>query len=387
MQSSARAVYDYVEEWLGEDLTVTNAQLVSSWPWEHLVLLAEQWPTPSGADLDLQIPPVVPGELRPVTAIRAPGAMRRRTVSSLLLYAPAIVVPADDLVQDWYVDGVRDDEARSALRAKLEWLARIRGLLEGGTIVYSRRLPGDEWISLIDGLNPDLQARFRVFDDMSWSDWNDAGWSWPQVSPEEMLGINRAVGSVMGTSLELVSRGAGQALSLEPVESIAFDRVLNGRKIGDGRLTALERIGEFEVPDFSLKVEDLMALRNSDDWEDWREALRAGIDMVTNIPADPAGAKEATAILTDHLGRRLFKIDKTSKTSRALSAMRSGSKGFAITGIGAVSATVATGDPTALVAAGPAAIADPVAEYISALVKRRKNRAVLDVLLEFHHMR
>ncbi len=191
----------------------------------------------------------------------------------------------------------------------------------------------------------------------------------------------------MGTSLELVSRGAGQALSLEPVESIAFDRVLNGRKIGDGRLTALERIGEFEVPDFSFKLEDLIALRNSDDWEEWREALRAGIDMVTNIPADPAGAKEATAILTDHLGHRLLKIDKTSKTSRALSAMKSGSKGFAITGIGAVSATVATGDLSALVAAGPAAIADPVAEYISALVKRRKNRAVLDVLLEFHRTR
>lgn len=386
MQPSADAVYRYIGQWLGDDLETSNADTASTWPWRHLDAFAEQWPVPSGQDLDAEIPAAAPGELRPVTSLKGRGALRRRTIAGLLLYAPAIVMPADELVQDWHEPGDRDEHARVLLREKLSWLARIRPLVANGTILFSRRLPGDEWSSLIDGLNPALEPRFRALDDMSWDDWNAAGWEWPEMTSDEMAGINRAVSSVMGTSLELVARGAGQPLALDTVESIAFEHALIGRRLVDGRMTALQRLDKFQVPDFSGSFEQIVALRDSDEWERWREAMRTGIELVTEIPDDQDSAREASAILKDHLAKQLLEIDRASRSSTALSALRSGSKGMAVTALGAASVTALTGDPVAMGSAVLPLVADPVGEYLESKRRRRKHKAVIDVLLEFHSL-
>lgn len=389
MQPSVQAVYDHVAAWSGETLTEATASRLASWPWEHLAEFADQWPTPEGRDLDCEIEPVHLGRLRAVTSLGGgQAAARRQKLASLLLYAPEIVTPADDLVQGWYISGDDDtNRARQELQDQLAWLAKIRPLVESGEITFSRRLPGDEWAAFFDNLNPDVQRRFRLLDDMSRTDWEKGGWDWPRaISDEELFWVNRSVAIQLGTSLELVARGAGQAFSLEPVEEIAFARVLGGKRLTDGRVTTLERLGDFALPDFQTDFSTLLALRRSDTWERWREALRVGVTVATDVPDTEDGAREASKILLDHVATQLLEIDGEARKSKVLTAARRGTKGFVVSGLGAVSSAVVTGDPASLVAGVAPAIADPAAEYLAQLFPRRKNRAVLDVLMALHNV-
>lgn len=387
MQRSTQAVYEHISAWSGEALSERNATKIAVWPWEHLTEFANGWPSADGADLDSEIEPVYLGRLRAVTSLGGgqPGA-RRRQLADLLLYAPEIVTPADDLAQDWYSEGDEDTTAaRAQLRAQLVWLAKIRPLVETGEITFSRRLPGDEWAAFIDGLNANIEQRFRMLDDMSRKDWEAGGWNWPaDISDDDLLWVNRSVGVQMGTSLDLVARGAGQALSLQTVEEIAFARVLSGRQLTDGRVATLERLGDFELPDFEAKFSTLLALRSSDAWERWREAVRIGVTVATDVPDTEEGAREASKILLDHVATQLLEVNSDASKSKALTALRRGTKGFVVTALGAASSAVVAGDPSALIAGVAPAIADPGGEYLAQLFPRRKNRAVLDVLLAIH---
>ncbi len=387
MQRSAQALYDHISAWSDERHSEETASKIAEWPWEHLVEFADAWPSPDGADLDSEIEPVYLGRLRAVTSLGGGEPVaRRRQLATLLLYAPEIVTPADDLFQGWYIAGDKDTiEARIELRAQLSWLAKIRPLVETGEITFSRRLPGDEWAAFIGGLDPNVEQRFRALDDMSRKDWEAGGWHWPaDISDEELLWVNRSVGIQMGTSLELVARGAGQALSLDPVEKTAFARIIGGKQLTDGRVTTLERLGDFALPDFEADLSTLLALRRSDAWEGWREAVRVGVTVATDVPDTDEGAREASKILFDHVATQLLEVNGEATKSKALAAIRRGTKGFIVTGLGAASSAVANGDPSALLAGVAPAIAEPGAEYLAQLFPRRKNRAVLDVLLAIH---
>lgn len=386
MQQSARSVYQYIESWLGEELGETTAQAASNWPPEHLVEFAKQWPDTSGPDLDAEIAPVTDGSLRPITALSGPSLMRHETVLQLLLYAPALLIPEDDLLQDWYVEDILDEDARSFLRRKITWLSKIRPLVEEGAIVFSRRQPNDGWSALIDGLDATTENRFRLLDSMTRADWEREGWFWPPASAEEFMGFNRAVSAVMGTSLELATRGAGQALALDRVEQISFRHVLSGKRVTDERVTTLQRLAQFKVPTFNQNLDLLLSLRRSDDWERWRTTLSEGVALVSDIRDIEGGARQATAILTDHLKTSLFNLNNATARSPALTAARSGAKGFTLSGLTAVAGFASTGDPAGLLLGAVPVVGDLAWDYINALLRRRKSYALLDTVIAFANL-
>lgn len=386
MQRSAEEVYEYIRSWLGGDLNDVSARAASKWPRDQLVEFGEQWPEVAGADLNSEIASLGDGSLRPITALSGPSEFRHQTLLSLLLYAPALVVPADDLLPDWYSGAVVDADARRFLMDKIAWLGKILPLVKDGSLVFSQRQPNDELSALINGFGADVEKRFRFLDDMSRGDWEREGWLWPPASDEEFKGFNRAVALSMGTSLELASRGAGQALALETVEEIAFKHVLAGKHITDDRVSTLKRLGEFEVPDFSSDTRLLLSLRGSDEWESWRAALRDGVALVSEIPDSADGAKQASAVLTDHLKKSLFNMNKTTRASPALNAARTGSKGFAVSGIAAATGVAVTGDPSGLLAGAVSGVADAGWEYVQGLFRRRKSYAVLDTVIAFTNL-
>lgn len=387
MQEPARMVYDHIQSWLDEELNEQSATKIAAWPKEQLRAFAKQWPEPPTSAINSEIQPLEPGVLRPITALSGPAAHRHQTIARLLLYAPAVVLPGNDLLQEWHGDEVPEEEMRKRIREQIAWLAKARPLVERGDVVFSYRHPDDAWASIIDGMDADGGSRFRLLDDLTREDWSKEGWQWPGGGlSDDVSGFNRAVAAVMGTSLELAGNGVGQPLSLDKVEEIAIGHVLRGRRVGDARMTTLERLGEFEVPDFDSDFNTLLSLRESDEWEAWRSALKEGVDLVHGIPYTENGAVEARGVLTDHLKTSLFRLDRATKRSTALGSARTGSKGFVLSGLSSVVGVAATGDPAGLLAGAVQAIGDPAWDYVRAKLAQRGSYAVLDTVIAFNNL-
>lgn len=386
MQPSVRTLFNYLDSWLDGDLTEERAKQVQNWPFYQLQQFGAQWPEPDGDALEHELRSLSPGELRPIAPLTGgPLTSRGQQLLSMLLYAPTVVVPADDLWASWFDERPMDREARHELFLQLKWLGTLRPFIESGAIEFSRSHFGDELASMFDGVsNARTEGRLRLVDDMTREDWAAGGWTWPQeVGNNEIAGINRAVSLILGTSLVLARDQRGQFMALDRVSEIAMTRVLTGRPVQDGRLTTLQRLGQFDLPSFMGDPGLLLRLREDDAFERWREALSSGMAVIGDIEDKPEGRMEATAILADSLQTQLFNLRKAAGESPTMSAARNGSKSFVVGGIGAAVGTAITHDVSGLAGSIVSSAADMGWQYINELRKRRSSYAVLDMTIAF----
>jgi hypothetical protein len=156
--------------------------------------------------------------------------------------------------------------------------------------------------------------------------------------------------------------------------------------LADRRPATLTKIASMGVPKLSLPVADLIKLRESDDsFAEWRQALHSALEQVEMLP-DTNLAWQATAreVVVGELQPLVDKLEKTTAKSPALSAVRSGVKGFLLGGFGAAATAALTGDLLGGVA-GVAATAGLTAGdgYVGAFRQRRADRALLQVALAF----
>ncbi|WIB36372.1 hypothetical protein [Curtobacterium sp. MCJR17_043] len=251
MQSAVTNIYDFLDVWLDGELNLTGALRAAEWPEEHLLEFSRQWPDPDGDCLEAELRVLSPGEFRPIVPLTGGSiGSRAQTVLELLLYAPAVVVPSGDLHASWSRGRPMDGAARNDLRRQLEWLAVLRPFIESGAVEFVRGHEGDELASMFDGVGDErTNHRLRLIDDMTMSDWSEAGWNWPQeVSADEMFGLNRAVSLHLGASLVLAAEQKGQFTALDVVSEIAMRRAIGGRRVEDGRVSILRRLGGFRPP-------------------------------------------------------------------------------------------------------------------------------------------
>ncbi|WP_416264393.1 hypothetical protein ACNANV_00505 [Curtobacterium flaccumfaciens pv. flaccumfaciens] len=386
MQSAVTDVFDFLDLWLDGELNPDGARRAAEWPADHLLAFGRQWPDPDGAALEAELRILSPGELRPIVPLTGGSiSSRAQTLLELLLYAPTVVVPADDLRASWSDERPLNETARSDLRQQLEWLAVLRPFVESGAVEFVRSHAGDELASLFDGVGDErTNHRLRLIDDMTISDWRAGGWNWPdKVTPDEIFGINRAVSLLLGTSLVLAAEQKGQFTALDKVGEIAMNRAIGGRRVEDGRVSILQRLGDFDLPRFAEQPDLLYRLRGDDAFEEWRAALQSGLAVIGEIPDTPEGRKEAGGVLADVLQSKLFNVKKATTTSTVVTAAVRGSRNLAIGGIGAAIGTALTQDPSGVVGAAASGVADIGWEYVDLIAKRRASYAVLDMTIAF----
>lgn len=325
---------------------------------KQLRAFEEQWPT---HDIDFlrgtNLGAVPQGEIRPTF-----GSWWHRDEQSeislrALLYAHSVIVDEDLLhpllrLERPYLTG----EVQSAMR----WLATAKPLVMDGSILFT---------SKVRGVHPSRSVSVgrRLSED--------------PVIREATADVNV---SLISGNLLLATEGTGTPLALSHGQEVAYGHLLNGHAVDDrvSRLSTLARIG---VPDYRASAALLVNLRQNEAvFADWRGQLLSALSAVSEMPDGDVSAGEAAAVVTSALEDATDALTRSAPP--ALASLAGGTKGFVLTGLGAVAgAALSDGNPTgALVGAGITGGGDLVWEYLRAVLERRRARTVRDVILSFH---
>lgn len=192
----------------------------------------------------------------------------------------------------------------------------------------------------------------------------------------------------IGRSLQVVSaaRGSATPLATTAMEAVTLQTavLLAGHSVADRRRLNVFKLAALELP--SLNPDGIAAVRSSSEsFAGWRTAINQAMDRLDGIHEDDENwqglAREA---LSDELEPIRDLIQAELKKSTALAAMRTGTKGFTLAGVGAAAGFALGGDP--VIAAGGAAAAktaEVATEYVRGLRQRKSNRAILDLSTAF----
>jgi hypothetical protein len=198
----------------------------------------------------------------------------------------------------------------------------------------------------------------------------------------------------VGVALNLATRWSSrlQPLAQSDAEQLLYE-IAFGRARSmsvDLRSVQLRKLAALTVPDYSLAIPGLVALRQSSEsfWA-WRQGLSNALNHVAHLPDSGRDwVKEAREIVAAELMPLREKLENETRRSTVLGAARSGGRSLALSAFGAAAGALAGGDLlTAVVGAGAGKTSELIVGYIEAAKARRGTNAVLDMLMTFTHHR
>jgi hypothetical protein len=212
-----------------------------------------------------------------------------------------------------------------------------------------------------------------------------------KLSPEELQSVLMEVASIVVltiTGTRSVDPEKWHPLARTLLEASFMDDMMKlvGSSDPDVRPVALTKLAAMSVPTLSVSRRDLAIVRRSDEaFFELRQHLQQALEQIELISsADETWPKSAREIVAAELPLVVAKVERSTKKSPALSAARTGTRNFGVAGLGAVAGAVAGGNlPSAAVGAGMSKGAEAVGDYISALRRRRSDRALLQLALSF----
>lgn len=294
------------------------------------------------------------------------------TALRLLLYVDEVVVESD--VIDPFMDLREEIEIdRPAIRDALTRLALIRPLVLVGAIRFAGR-----WRSLYGGR---AVGYSMAMGEVPESEWGTA-------TEDEFLKVRHELPYLLASSLLLVEEEKATPLARSRAEQVALEALFNDHQI-DGRLSLLNTLARFPVPNFGGDPAILVNLRSrSDAFADWRVHLGNALSVITDLPESPRAIAEAQGVLSSELTRQLAKVKAEVEGSSALRAVSDGVKRLGFAGIGtATGAVVAnTMGPSIvgpLAAAATAHSAHTISDYLRERQSRGAAKAIWDVALTF----
>jgi hypothetical protein len=218
--------------------------------------------------------------------------------------------------------------------------------------------------------------------------WDETQFDWSKVFVDGQMGATRALlWSLCGgisAACRLAAKHQAHMLAHSSLDQTII-RALLQRPITDNRQIALQKLAALNVPSMSGDINSLIALRQSDaDFADWRSHLGEALTYVGELGEDEESLDEAREVVSAQLSDGLIRVEKATKKSPALQALKGGLTGFALTGISMAATAAMSGDPLkAAVVGGTTKLADAGITYVKALQARRKGRLILDVSMLF----
>lgn len=370
-QPEPLAVISSIEEWWGEQLSSGLIDRIAAAPFEHLEEYYLREVEIQGLYQPGHLPPLSPGELRPVWGeALEPAEINYRTAAKMLLYVDSVVEDSHRL-EPFNVVGMEDARAdheyvRQRIRHDLEWLLENKPLIEDGSILFTAKYRGI--------------SHFGI--------WDSVAGAGPTRSSQAWQMSGNVLAAMEGTATPIAQSREHEA---------GYRELLAGHTIADGRLSELTTLARLPVPSFGkATLKSIVALRASaDDFAEWRQHLRAALGAVSELPESESAAADAAAIVRDELSHSTHALTRAVNESPALSAIRSAGSGLGITALGAVGSMGAASwlDPSdpnlmagAIVGAVPGAaetLRSAGRAYVEASHARHTGKAVWSILGSF----
>lgn len=379
-QPEALALFAHIEELCGEELTVECVQrFAQTTPLVELSAHAD-----GCVDLKPLYRPghlgLAPrGEVRPVWGeALGPRGIYDAIAPRLLLYVDSVIETSHRL-EPFNVAGMEgafesEEYVRRQVSESLEWLVRMRPLIEDGSVLFTSKFRGMAIRSLFDPrfLEPPVRGRPSSIE-----------------SVEYQLSGNIAV----------AEESSGTPLALTRDEERVYASMLSGHSI-DGDVSKMTTLARVPVPEFRGDIGALVKMRQEEDaFTEWRGHLKSALSRVESIPQSPQGVREAADVITTEMTRSAHAIGKAVRKSPFMAGLQTGQKGLGLTALGAVTGAMVTSAIAPASAVGPfvgaaagaaSGITKSAAEagmaYFAAARARNRERAVLNVMLTFRSL-
>jgi hypothetical protein len=382
-------IYGMIREFWGENLGQRLIERIVAAPADHIQ--AFRWETLRTAYAPLRgLPELQRGRLRPVFAVNAADEILNRGEDKIRSAVPVLLLFAHEVVMDPLSLDVASYNTNER-RAVLEWLLQVKPLYDDGAIHFkpvtsSKRHPSRS----LAYRDPELIARVVALRDPFVADF-----------------VSRYAGHYRGdpkeVEFEIVSLLLRDATShfdfhrlygsrAHKLVRTAAEQVILKRVLGDvspyvdTRELTLSSLMHLAVPAFKPDVRSLVAVRRSGEaFAEWRLSLGNAVNRLDLASIqDTSRLAEIIENLRGELAPLAERVEKASRRSPALAALRTGTKGFALSAIAAGAGLSIGGSPvSALVGAGATKTVEGAIEYFKAREARRKDKAVLDLVLSF----
>jgi hypothetical protein len=193
-----------------------------------------------------------------------------------------------------------------------------------------------------------------------------------------------------GAALNLATRWPSrlQLLARSDAEQVLLEVAANraGRSFIDLRRMQLTKIAGLAVPNYSLEIPGLVAIRqNEEAFAVWRSTLSSALDQVCQLPDSTEDwVREARGIVSAEMAPVRETLEKTTRRSPAMTSAKTGIRSLAFSAFGAAAGALAGDSFTAAIAGAAAGQAgELLVQYLAAAKERRQARAVLDLMLTF----
>lgn len=383
--------YKNVREWWGEELNVDLAKRIVNAPQEHLYEFSLWWPgTSSNAERNL--PELKPGTLRPIVAQgtsdylnddRPSGSHIPSVALSLLLYAHEVVV--DDIGS-----GLTSDDP-SVRRRVAEWLIKVRPLHQAGIlhfrILASRKLhPATnlQYRQLLSEVlqlqDPDIELLCTHYQSRSArSDSNELRTQVTSSLLQDSTSFYNAHERVWPSKVHRLVRSQAEYAVLQ------WMLARSGGHSGSADLNLLQ-LTRLTVPLYKPRVNDLVEMRKSDEaFADLRQHLRRALERIQLQDAfDGNQLAVARRILHEEIEPIAARLEKVAKKSPVLEGMKTGTTGFGVSTIAAVTGASIGGNLASAVASAAATkTLDGILTYVRTYKERRSAQSHLDLVTSF----
>ncbi|MCC2030894.1 hypothetical protein [Microbacterium allomyrinae] len=378
VQAAAIDVINYVESYWDETLTRALVSRITAWDDSELDRFYSGWPAqasePSGLWADL--PELRRGQVRPIVGAATSPSTELELAPLLLLYVESVLVDAGPLLPTWTLSSTRRHPVKDRweILHNLGWLAAMRPLVIDGSVLFTNK---------VVGLHPSaFVPLMRTIDATKKADWK--GTEFEGVSKSARRDQAYMLASAFAANVESARRRHGTLLALEAVEERLYRLSFGNRESVSARASRLAQLGRWSVPAFRGDASDLVAIRNSDRFAEWRSALSRGLDEISKLSDEVDGDTESRGILAEELAASFRGLEHETARSPVLRSLNVGWKGLAVGGVlGAAEGTL-TGNAMGGLVTGAAALAGGVIDgYLQAAQKRADAKAVWDVVMSF----
>jgi hypothetical protein len=269
----------------------------------------------------------------------------------------------------------------------LKRLIKMRPLVEDGSIRFALMSRG--YTSTLDDLQKLLASPdIALYLDRYWTevtrgvdtpiDFLD-----PNISPHAIRMTAYVAFAAMNGACQLAAAQKAHLLALKKNDQDVL-RILLEQPVVDNSHVLLHKLAALKVPNMTGDIDSLVALRKSEGaFAQWRTHLGNALTYVGDL-TDEQSVDEAADVVYAHLLDGLSQIQKAFKKSPALQALKGGAQGMFLTGISTAATAMTSGDPVKSFIVGSATKAGDVGyQYVKALVARRKDRLIPDVMMLF----
>lgn len=384
--------YGLITEFWGEDLSTELTDRILSAPESHLDRFQEfLFDHPSGMG---QLPELSPGHLRPALMSCVEDlARRRRNALDVVQLAPGVLLYAHEIVLDdvaLYLTSTDPNERRRAA----DWLMSVRPLFDQGSLFF-RPLSSSK-------RHPAYRAVFGPAVGVERSDLLDLESVRTEVAKISAILEREGVNPVDARSIvedTLINDGTihvrhqatwanrSHRLFRTRAEMDIFRSYLGTLYEPAARDFNLTDLVSLSVPVFSAReMNSLVQVRSSSEaFNNWRSHLAASLDRIPSIdPLDDDSLTMTRLRLREELLPITEGIERETRRSAALTAIREGTKNFGVAMLAGFAGFVAGGNIGAAVAsASVGKVAETAVGYHKARAMQRQKAQLADLAVTF----